>query len=141
HALPYDRPRTSMAGFAMCAACQREYDDPKDRRYHAQPIACPACVPEAALVDRAGARIAAGEAALSGAAEAIRRGEIVALKGIGGYQLLCDAASDAAVRRLRERKRRNAKPLAVMVLDMEAARRLAEISTLEEQALASAAGP
>ncbi|AUX24244.1 hydrogenase maturation protein HypF [Sorangium cellulosum] len=140
-ALPYDRPRTTMARFAMCAACRREYDDPADRRYHAQPIACPACGPALTLRDAAFARLAGGDAALAQACEALRRGGIVALKGLGGYQLLCDARDEAAVQRLRERKRRAEKPFAVMVAEVAAARALAAVSALEEEALTSAAAP
>lgn len=140
-ALPYDRASTSMAGFALCAACRREHDDLRDRRHHAQPIACPACGPtlRASAVD--GAAIAEGGAALDAAAEAIRRGAIVALKGIGGFQLVTDATADAAVTRLRERKRRPREPFAVMVRDLDEARRHAHISALEAAALTSAAAP
>ncbi|MGK4003584.1 Sua5/YciO/YrdC/YwlC family protein [Sorangium sp. So ce1036] len=140
-ALPYDRPRTTMARFAMCAACRLEYDDPADRRYHAQPIACPACGPALTLRDAAFARLAGGDDALAQACEAIRRGGIVALKGLGGYQLLCDARGEAAVQRLRERKRRAEKPFAVMVAEVAAARALAAVSAREEEALTSAAAP
>lgn len=140
-ALPYDRASTSMAPFAMCAACRREHDDLADRRYHAQPIACPACGPtlRASAVD--GAPIAEGGAALEVACEAIRRGAIVALKGVGGFQLVTDATLDSGVTRLRERKRRPREPFAVMVRDLDEARRLAHVSALEAAALASASAP
>lgn len=113
--LPYDRPHTAMAGFALCADCLAEYQNPADRRYHAQPLACPACGP--VLRFRAGglAPLSGNETALAATVAALRQGQIVAVKGVGGYHLLCDARSDAAVRRLRERKHRPSKPLAVLV--------------------------
>lgn len=129
--LPYDRAATVMARFPLCPACRAEYLDPEDRRFHAQPIACPACGP----------RLQGGEAALGAALDALRAGEIVALKGLGGYQLLVDACEAAAVRRLRERKRRASKPLAVLVRDLEAAHRLARIGPEEAACLGSAAAP
>ena len=110
-AMPYDRPNTSMADFPLCDACRAEYESPADRRFHAQPLACPECGPHLMFVDDSGA---ASDAALQHAIEAIEAGRIVAIKGIGGYHLVCDAADDAAVRRLRERKHRPHKPLAVM---------------------------
>ncbi|MHB8902279.1 MAG: carbamoyltransferase HypF [Thermoguttaceae bacterium] len=113
--LPYDRPRTSMAGFPMCDDCRREYEDPTDRRFHAQPIACPACGPHLELLDGGGQVVSRGDEALRGAAAAVLAGRIVALKGLGGFQLLVDATDDDAVRRLRDRKRRYEKPLAVML--------------------------
>ncbi len=112
--LPYDRPKTSMAGFALCADCRAEYGDPADRRYHAQPLACPVCGPQLRF-ERPGHDGATGEAALAAAVALLRDGGIVAVKGIGGFHLICDAASEAAVTRLRERKHRPHKPLAVMV--------------------------
>ncbi len=111
--LPYDRAATSLAGFAMCAACRREYGDPLDRRFHAEPIACPDCGPRLRFV--AGAREVAGDAAaLAACVQALRDGAVVAVKGIGGYHLMCDAMNDAAVATLRARKARPHKPLAVM---------------------------
>jgi hydrogenase maturation protein HypF len=112
-AFPYDRPNTSMARFPLCAACQAEYEDPLDRRFHAEPLACPDCGP--ALAFRGGERHSLGEAALDAAIGVLRAGGIVGVKGIGGYHLVCDAADDAAVRRLRARKQRPDKPLAIMV--------------------------
>lgn len=138
--VPYDRPATAMAGFPMCADCAREYADPRDRRYHAQPIACPACGPRLWLRDADGALGAGGEA-LDRARTALRDGRIVALKGLGGWQLLVDATSDAAVRRLRERKRREGRPFAVLVSDLAAAREQAHLDEVEAAALASVAGP
>lgn len=111
--LPYDRPHTAMASFTLCDACRSEYLDPLDRRFHAQPLACPQCGPRLAF-HRRGAAPLTGEAALSTCLALLRRGRIVAVKGIGGYHLLCDATSEAAVARLRRRKSRPQKPLAVM---------------------------
>ncbi len=112
-ALPYDRPNTSMTGFALCPECRREYENPLDRRFHAQPLACPVCGPKLSL-HRDGAAPLEGEAALAAAIELLHEGGIVAVKGVGGYHLICDPASDAAVLRLRARKHRPHKPLAVM---------------------------
>jgi len=112
--LPYDRPNTTMAGFALCPACREEYDDPSDRRFHAEPVACPACGPR--LQFRCGdlGDVEHANAALAACVQALRAGRIVAVKGIGGYHLMCDARDDAAVARLRARKPRPHKPLAVM---------------------------
>jgi hydrogenase maturation protein HypF len=140
-ALPYDRPNTTMAGFPLCADCRREYEDPDDRRFHAQPIACPACGPQLAWLDAAGHELARREAALAAAVEALTSGAIVAVLGIGGFQLLCDATDEAAVSRLRARKRRPDKPLAVLVRDLAMAATLAEISAAEAALLASPEGP
>ncbi|HEX9052628.1 MAG TPA: carbamoyltransferase HypF [Anaeromyxobacter sp.] len=137
---PYDRPATTMAGFRMCPACAREYEDPLDRRFHAQPNACPACGPRVALRDASGAPVA-GDDPIALAGRALARGRIVAVKGIGGFHLACDATSPAAVRALRERKRREAKPLAVMVPDLDAARALAGTTPAEEALLASVERP
>ncbi len=126
--LPYDRPCTVMERFALCPECRREYTDPGDRRFHAQPIACPACGPKLSMP-------------IAEAAGALGRGSIVALKGIGGYQLLCDARDQQTVMRLRERKAREWKPLAVMVPSLEALRRYAEVSEDERRVLESAAAP
>ena len=138
--LPYDRPRTTMAGFAMCEACRQEYTDPADRRFHAQPIACPACGPVVWYADtndtagRVDSRPSAGplgEAALCAAREQLRAGRILAIKGVGGFQLVCDATDAEAVARLRSRKHRPRKPFAVMVRG----RALAEgLATIDEQA-------
>jgi hydrogenase maturation protein HypF len=106
--LPYDRARTTMAGFPLCARCAAEYSDPLDRRFHAEPVACPDCGPRLAFGPLS------GEAALAACVSALREGKVVAVKGIGGYHLMCDAASAKAVATLRERKRRPHKPLAVM---------------------------
>ena len=141
-ALPYDRARTSMAAFAMCAACQREYHDPDDRRFHAQPNACPRCGP------RLRAEPADAQDDTCDAADALQRtvawlrdGRIVAIKGIGGYHLACDAGSEAAVARLRARKRRPAKPFALMARDAAMVERYAALSALERSLLQGAAAP
>jgi hydrogenase maturation protein HypF len=112
-ALPYDRPNTSMAAFALCARCQEEYEKTPDRRFHAQPLACPDCGPVLTFVRRAHAR-ERGEDALAATVRCLRDGGIVAVKGVGGYHLMCDPANDATIRLLRERKHRPHKPLAVM---------------------------
>jgi len=116
--LPYDRPRTTMASFELCPSCAREYSSPIDRRFHAEPVACPVCGPkvwlETPLAKGADVETIHGEDALTGAVELLRHGGILAVKGIGGYHLLCDACNGAAIERLRARKRRPAKPLAVM---------------------------
>ncbi|MDD2763657.1 MAG: carbamoyltransferase HypF [Opitutaceae bacterium] len=139
--LPYDRPRTTMAEFAMCPACRREYDNPADRRYHAQPNACPACGPQVELQDAAGQVLSTRAAAIAASAGALRAGRIVAVKGLGGFHLMVDAANDAAVRELRLRKHREEKPLAVMFPSLAALRVATEISADDERWLTSAAAP
>ncbi len=139
--LPYDRPRTSMASFAMCPECRAEYDDPTDRRFHAQPIACPRCGPRLQLLDRDGRETAAGPAALEAAVQLLSAGRIVAIKGLGGFQLLADATSAAAVAVLRARKRRPDRPLAIMVPSLDDARRYCEVSASEAGILASHQAP
>lgn len=144
-ALPYDRPHTTMQAFALCPACRAEYEDPQDRRFHAQPIACPACGPRLSIqtpVGRASARTELQpRPTLAAAASALTEGRILALKGIGGYQLLVDARNEAAVARLRERKHREAKPFAVMAPSLDAARALAYINEDEQKLLESSAAP
>jgi hydrogenase maturation protein HypF len=112
--LPYDRPNTTLAGFTLCADCEREYRDPLDRRYHAEPIACPRCGPQIALHDRNGHVMSVRGAALETALALLRAGAGLAVKGVGGYHLMCDATNQQAVSALRTRKRRPDKPLAVM---------------------------
>lgn len=125
--LPYDRPRTTMADWPMCDACAAEYQDPLDRRFHAQPVACPDCGPT--YVYRTdGTDQERGEAAIRQTARALREGQIVAIKGIGGYHLACDARNADAVQRLRERKVRAEKPFAVMTADHDTARGLVDLS-------------
>lgn len=139
--VPYDRPRTTMAHFTMCPACRREYEEPTGRRFHAQPIACWACGPQLELRGERVVGNGKGEAALGGAVAALLAGEIVAIKGVGGYHLACDATSATAVRRLRARKHREAKPLAIMVAALDAARRLCEVNEREARLLQSAERP
>ena len=140
-ALPYDRANTAMKKFAMCADCAREYRDPADRRFHAEPTACPRCGPQLELWDSSGTILAQADAALRRAAREIREGRIVALKGIGGFQLLVDAGNRQAVQRLRERKHREEKPFAVMFPSLDSIRASCEISDLEEQLLTSPESP
>ncbi len=139
--IPYDRPHTTMRTFRMCGRCEAEYHDPASRRFHAQPNACPECGPRLELLDPSGARVAAGEQALRLAERRVAGGGIVALKGLGGFQLLCDARSEPAVMRLRERKRREEKPLALLVDSLETARALCVLDAQEEAALAGPESP
>ena len=139
--LPYDRARTTMAMFVMCHACRAEYEDPRDRRFHAQPNACPECGPQLGLWDPTGAVLAARGGALAGAVDAIQAGRIVAVKGIGGFHLVCDARNDAAVGELRRRKRREEKPFALMFPDLAAARAACDLTSGEEQLLTSPEAP
>lgn len=140
-ALPYDRANTSMRKFAMCADCLREYRDPTDRRFHAEPTACPVCGPHLQFWNSLGKGLAQAEAALRQAADEIRAGKIVALKGVGGFQLLVDARASNAVLRLRQRKHREEKPFAVMFPSLEQIREQCEVSDLEEQLLVSPEAP
>jgi hydrogenase maturation protein HypF len=136
---PYDRPLTTMSAFAMCEDCAREYHDPADRRFHAQPNACPVCGPRLWLADAGGEELEGD--AVKAAAARIAEGEVVALKGLGGFHLACDATSSEAVSRLRERKRRYAKPLAVMVRDLEEAGRYCHVSAADALLLTSPRRP
>jgi hydrogenase maturation protein HypF len=144
-ALPYDRCNTTLDRFTLCPECADEYADPRDRRFHAEPLACPACGP--VLTWKAGQRAVRGNAAsLAAALEALSDGAIVGMRGIGGYHLLCDAGNETAVARLRVRKSRPAKPLAVMVPwrggdGLDHARALAELTPLEAAALRSPMRP
>ena len=137
--VPYDRALTTMAPFPMCARCQAEYDDPVNRRFHAQPNACPECGPRLRALTPAG-RPVPGDP-LRAAADALRRGEVVAVKGIGGFHLACDATSGPAVRLLRARKGREEKPFAVMVRDLAAADAMAELSDAEAALLTATERP
>ncbi len=123
--MPYDRPLTTMAPFPMCPTCHAEYNDIDDRRFHAQPVACPDCGPTLAF--RAADQELSGERALAAAVAALRAGKIVAVKGLGGFHLACDATDDRAVRLLRERKGREEKPLALIAPDLEAVRRFCQV--------------
>ncbi|OGD28187.1 MAG: carbamoyltransferase HypF, partial [Candidatus Aminicenantes bacterium RBG_13_63_10] len=137
--LPYDRAQTTMAGFRMCPDCGREYGDPLDRRYHAQPIACPRCGPRVTLIDaRSGKTVAGG---IDRAAALIKRGKILAVKGLGGFHLMCDPRNSKAVARLRRLKQRNRKPLALMADSIETAARIACVSKEERELLLSPARP
>ena len=127
--LPYDRVATTMAGFEMCAACRAEYDDPGDRRFHAQPVACPDCGPTLSLV--APGLHETGEAAVRRARELLADGRVVAVKGLGGYHLACDARNEDAVAELRRRKQRGGKPFAVMVRDLHVAEGLVSMTEAE----------
>lgn len=130
HAVPYDRGRTTMAGFAMCEDCRAEYEDPADRRFHAEPVCCPACGPVLRLVGGH-----AGSDPVVAAAELLRQGRVVAVKGLGGYHLAADARQEQAVAALRGRKHREDRPFALMVADLPAARALCHVGVLEEALL------
>ncbi len=137
--LPYDRSRTTMRCFPMCDECRREYGDPRDRRFHAQPVACPACGPKLWLHDPLG-RLPEGDP-IEVCASLLKDGRIVAVKGLGGYQLACDACNPEAVERLRSRKRPYGRPFALMVPDVESAKRLCDATHIEIEALQSRARP
>jgi hydrogenase maturation protein HypF len=137
---PYDRPRTTMAAFALCAACRAEYDDPRNRRFHAQPTACPACGPHLSALDADEKPLAVADP-LGFFAEALCRGKIGALKGLGGYHLACDARNAGVVAELRRRKHRDEKPFAIMVPDATAAAILAEVGAAERRLLVSSQCP
>ena len=138
--LPYDRERTSMAAFPMCGACRKEYGDPLDRRYHAEPNACPACGPRLSLRGADGAPVESDDP-IGTAAAAILDGSIVAVRGLGGFQLAVDATNDAAVRALRVRKHREEKPFAVMFGDVGSVRAAARIEAADEAILCSPRAP
>ena len=159
--MPFERRDTTLSGFALCLACRREHESPDDRRFHAQTIGCRACGPRWWAVDDAGWRYEGGarewlrdepngheldsispdNGALVFAVRVLREGQVLALRGVGGYQLLCDATSEVAVRRLRARKSRPTKPFAVLVGDLEAARQLAKLGACEQNLLTSADNP
>ena len=138
--LPYDRPNTTMRTFALCDACSEEYHDPSDRRFHAQPIACAECGPRI-WFEESGSVVEGSDAALAAAQDALARGAIVAVKGLGGYHLACDATSDVAVERLRRRKHRQDKPFAVMVAGLDRAHDVACIDREESSRLTSSQRP
>ena len=144
-AIPYDRATTTMRSFPMCPACAAEYENPEDRRFHAQPIACHACGPRAWLERADGAAIAIDTLTTLDEVDAVcsllQRGHIVAIKGLGGFQLACDACNDTAVMRLRELKRRERKPFALMARDLDVLRRYCNVSETEEALLHSPAAP
>src|ERR1019366_2891684 len=136
---PYDRPLTTMRHFAMCEACEREYEDPTDRRFHAQPNACPACGPRLWRADARGDALPGDPIEL--ATRSIASGDVIALKGLGGFQLCCDAGNGDAVRRLRERKHRPAKPFAIMCADIDAVRDLCVVGDTEAALLEGTVRP
>ena len=138
--MPYDRPSTTMAAFTMCSTCRAEYDDPANRRFHAQPNACPVCGPSLRLLDGDGREMPCGDVIVR-AATLLSEGRIVALKGLGGFLLACDATVPAVVRELRARKHRPSKPFAVMVRNVEEARLHCELTPEEESLLLSPAAP
>ncbi len=142
-AIPYDRATTTMAEFTLCEACRAEYHNPQDRRFHAEPIACPACGPTVSLValDGAAPPLAAEVDAIEAAAGLIHNGEILAVKGLGGYHLACDATNADAVARLRRAKQRDAKPFALMARDLEIIRRYCTVSAEEERQLTGVPAP
>ena len=139
--LPYDRARTTMRSFTMCPACSAEYADSRSRRFHAQPNACPSCGPVLALSNTFGATVAAGANAVEQAARALRSGLIVAVKGVGGFHLMCDAANEAAVAALRKRKHRDEKPFAVMFPSLKNLRKFARVSRAAAESLESPQAP
>jgi hydrogenase maturation protein HypF len=139
--LPYDRANTSMKIFEMCSTCRAEYENPKDRRFHAQPTACPKCGPRLMLISAAGKILALKDDALVGACELVREGSILALKGLGGFQLIVDARREEAVACLRRRKARPKKPFAVMAPSLENAQVLCDVSEDESAQLQSPAAP
>jgi len=138
--IPYDRPKTTMAPFTMCPQCAAEYGDPLDRRFHAQPNACPACGPTLELTDVDGNTLPTDDP-LHAAADRLREGQVLAVKGLGGFHLVCDATDETAVRTLRRRKRRPAKPFAVMMTDLAMIERHAEVGNAERDLLSAPQAP
>jgi len=139
--LPYDRPNTSMHLFAMCEACRHEYTDPANRRFHAQPICCPECGPTLSLLDGAGNVLSLNNKAIEDTVAAIKNGSILALKGLGGFHLLCDATNTQAVAELRRRKQRLQKPFAVMFQDIETLKASADLTQKESELVTSKEKP
>ncbi len=147
--MPYDRPKTTMRHFQMCPQCQAEYDNPLDRRFHAQPNACPKCGPRVELVDKQGNPVIARSPAtrqspldaIAIASQLLKEGKIVAIKGLGGFLLACDASNETAVKTLRQRKRRPFKPFAIMVANMDEVKKHCYVPLEEEKLLASPQSP
>ncbi|WP_457569426.1 carbamoyltransferase HypF [Desulfurobacterium sp.] len=139
--LPYDRKNTTMKIFKMCPECEKEYNDPTNRRFHAQPNACPVCGPRVWLTDKKGDVIAEREKALELTVKLLKEGKILAIKGLGGFHLICDASNEETVKELRRRKNREEKPFAVMFPDIESIKKEACVSPLEERALSSIERP
>ena len=140
-AIPYDRANTTMAVFELCAACRKEYQDPSDRRFHAQPVACAVCGPRVWLERADGERVADSSDEIHTASVLLRSGSIIAIKGLGGFQLACDAVDETVVARLRRLKRREFKPFALMARDLDVIRRYCALTEAERMLLQSAAGP
>ncbi len=138
--IPYDRPLTTMKKFKMCPECQAEYGDPTDRRFHAQPNACPVCGPSLTLTDAAGNKIASQDV-IATVSKLLKEGAIVAIRGLGGYLLACDAQSDPVVKRLRQRKKRPGKPFAIMLSSLDRVREHCHLSAEEEKLLTSPPSP
>ena len=138
--IPYDRPKTTMRGFKMCPKCQQEYDDPLDRRFHAQPNACPQCGPTLTLVDSRGNPVECDDD-IHASSELLKAGKILAIRGLGGFQLACDATSEKAITLLRSRKRRPSKPFAVMLATLEDIERHCLVSAAEKKLLDSPESP
>ena len=141
HSLPYDRVATSMACFPLCDACDGEYTDPADRRFHAEPVCCPKCGPQLWFQNADGRNRIEGQAAVQAAQTDLLAGRIIAIKGLGGFQLACRADDDATVKLLRQRKQRRGKPFAVMVRDLGTARRVVRLSPEDEDLLCSSRAP
>jgi len=138
--MPYDRPKTTMRYFQMCPQCQAEYDNPLDRRFHAQPNACPKCGPQVELVDNQGNLVTKSNS-IAAASQLLKEGKIVAIKGLGGFLLACDATNDTVIKTLRQRKKRSSKPFAIMVTDVDEAKRHCYVSPEEEKLLTSPPSP
>lgn len=139
--LPYDRPGTTMKDFALCPDCEREYNDPADRRFHAQPIACPKCGPHVELWNPQGGILSTHDDAIRQTVQLLRDGSIVALKGLGGFQLLVDAGNASAVNELRRRKHRDEKPFALMFASLPQVKQVCSVSKAEEKVLTSTESP
>lgn len=139
--MPYDRERTSMRAFTQCVTCRQEYESPLDRRYHSETNSCPECGPQVTLIEPATDHRAVGQAAIEAAAKLLVLGNILAVRGLGGFHLAVDATNDAAVQRLRERKHRDAKPLAVMVRGLDEARQLGRVGHVEAELLSGPERP
>lgn len=139
--VPYDRPKTSMSSFQMCSLCESEYHNPGDRRFHAQPIACSACGPQVEIVDASGKTVTGGESWLNVCWDMIKSGKIIALKSLGGFHLVCDAKNKEALKTLRKKKRRPAKPFAIMCRNLEAVRNYCLVEEKEAAVLTSVQAP
>ena len=138
--IPYDRPFTTMKSFTMCPNCRKEYENPDNRRFHAQPNACPVCGPQIELLDASGNRLPNSNV-IKAAATLLTEGKIFAIKGLGGFQLACDATNESSVRELRLRKKRESRPFALMVANLDEAKKYCHLSSLEENLLVSAQSP